>query len=205
MGGEAKLCRSDDRAIPRCRPPRSERTAAGSCARTSRAAPRPPHRSVDDVGTAQTPLQSGSQKPPIASSSAASLPPEQAANMADNSRATKGGQMIRCRQCAHDSEPYRHWWGIEVVVYEAGVPIWVLATVIPRTGVLAKPSHPVILVRCPQLPGRPPGVADRCPIGKCSDLAQQGACTANPADTYYDGVPIGSRPGSPTSSMSSSQ
>jgi hypothetical protein len=63
--------------------------------------PRPPRRSGDDVGTAQTRLQSGSQKPPIASWSAASPPPKQAANMADNSRATKGGQMIR----------YRHWMG----------------------------------------------------------------------------------------------
>jgi hypothetical protein len=32
---------------------------------------------------------------PVASSSAASPPPEQAANMADNSRPTKGGQMSR--------------------------------------------------------------------------------------------------------------
>jgi nucleotide-binding universal stress UspA family protein len=38
------------------------------------------------------------QKPPIASwSDVSPRPPEQAKNMADNSRATKGGQMIRYR------------------------------------------------------------------------------------------------------------
>src|SRR5262249_37762715 len=52
-------------------------------------------RSGVDDDTAPTPPQSASRKPPIASWSAASPPPEQAANLADNSRATKGGQMTR--------------------------------------------------------------------------------------------------------------
>src|SRR5204863_8256254 len=68
----ATLCQSADRINPRSHPPHSERIAAGSSAPTCPAARRLPRPSAGGVCTAQTLPQNATQKPPIASLSAAS-------------------------------------------------------------------------------------------------------------------------------------
>src|SRR5580765_5529378 len=88
-------CRSADREDPRPLHPRSEHTVDGTAGPTSPATRLPPPPSSANACTGEMRPRNASQKPPIAPASAASIPPEQEANLADNSRATKGGQMIR--------------------------------------------------------------------------------------------------------------
>src|SRR5258708_3943444 len=87
-------CRSADRADPLSRPPRSAHTAAGNGVPTCPEARPLPPPSAADADTARTPLQSASRKPPIASSSAASLPPRTSSEL--------GGQLTRYKRRTND-------------------------------------------------------------------------------------------------------
>src|SRR5277367_5655294 len=77
----------------------SARTAAESSAPTCPTAPQPPRSTADASRIAQTLLESASQKPPIASSSAASSP--------SRTGEEHGGQLTRYKRRTNDPLPTR--------------------------------------------------------------------------------------------------
>src|SRR5260370_27111761 len=86
---------SGDRGGPHAPLPHSDHTAGGNVFPTCPKAHPPPRRSTAAGGIAQTPLQNASQKPPIASWSAASLPPRTGSE--------QSGQLTRYKRRTNDA------------------------------------------------------------------------------------------------------